>query len=77
MIKNQIGKILKNNVSLIEYDQDDSVAGSKYFIQLGVVGMYCTEKELRDLYSVLNYYCNIEEFSNCIVKVGDDYVAIR
>lgn len=77
MIKREVGKVLKNNISLIEYEQDDSVIGAKYFIQIGVVGLYCNKKELQDLYSVLNYYCNIEEFSQCIIRVGDEDVAIR
>lgn len=77
MIKREVGKVLKNNISLIEYENDDSVMGATYFMQVGVVGLYCTKKELQDLYCVLNYYSNIEDFSQCVIKVGDEDVAIR
>lgn len=76
MIKDESGRVVLNNVTLIEYSQEESLTG-KYFIQVGVVGIYCTEKELKDLHTVLNYYSNIEDFAQCKIKVGDEDVAIR
>jgi hypothetical protein len=76
MIKDEAGRVVLNNVNLIEYQQQQ-VADGRYFIQVGVVGLYCSEKELRDLYTVLNYYCHIEDFAECNIKVGDENVAIR
>lgn len=76
MIKDEAGRVVLNNINLIEYQQDQVLDG-RYFIQVGVVGLYCNEKELKDLYTVLNYYCNIEDFAQCNIKVGDENVAIR
>lgn len=76
MIKDESGRVVLNNITLIEYNQDEGL-GAKYFIQAGVVGIYCTEQELKDLYTVLNYYSNIENFAQCKIKVGDNDVAIR
>ncbi len=76
MIKHESGRVTLSNVTLIEYDQEQGFQ-SKYFIQVGVVGLYCTEDELKDLYTVLNYYSNIEDFAKCNIKIGDENVAIR
>lgn len=76
MIKHELGRVVLNDITLIEYSENEVFRG-KYFVQTGVVGVYCTEKELRDLYTVLNYYCNIEDFSQCTIKIGDEDVAIR
>ena len=76
MIKQESGRVVLNNITLIEYDQEQGL-NAKYFIQAGVVGINCTEKELKDLYTVLNYYCNIENFTQCNIKIGDENVAIR
>jgi hypothetical protein len=76
MIKNEAGRVVLNNINLIEYQQDQVLDG-KYFIQVGVVGLYCSHKELKDLYTVLNYYSHIEDFAECNIKIGDENVAIR
>jgi hypothetical protein len=76
MIKNEAGRVVLNDITLIEYNEGHGYHG-KYFIQTGVVGVYCTEKELKDLYTVLNYYCNIEDFAQCNIKIGEENVAIR
>lgn len=71
----EIGRVSKNNVSLVEYNTPDERL--IFFLQSGVVGLYATEKELRDIHAVLNYYFNLEDFSNCILKIGEeDNVAI-
>jgi len=76
-MRQEIGRIIKDNISLVEYDSLSDDLGAKYFIQCGVVGIMATKKELTDLYSVLNYYINLEELSSCYIKVGEDYVAIH
>ncbi len=76
MIKDEAGRVVLNDITLIEYSQDQDIRG-RYFIQTGIVGVYCSEQELRDLYTVLNYYCNIEQFAECNIKIGDENVAIR
>jgi len=77
MVKKEVGKVIKNNIALVEYEQEEQLIGAKFFVQVGIAGFYCTKKELQDLYAVLNYYCNIEYFSECIIKVEDEHVAIR
>ena len=76
MIKSETGRIEKNKVTLIEYGDTVVDYSSKFFIQLGVVGLHCTQNELEDLYTVLGYYLNIDNYSQCKVKIGGEYVAI-
>lgn len=75
-MKNEVGKVIKNNITLVEYEKPVIDHSNKFFIQIGIVGIHCTEKELKDLYSVLNYYMHIEDFSECKIKVGDENVSI-
>lgn len=63
-MKTENGRITKDNIKLIEYG-DGSSSIENYFVQVGVAGLYCSEKELDDLYSVLNYYKNIEKIADC------------
>lgn len=72
----EIGRIIKNNITLVEYDRSESGSNGSHFIQCGVVGMLASDKELRDLYTVLNYYLNIEDISQCQLRIGGEDVAI-
>ena len=63
-MKNENGRVTKANIKLIEYG-NGSTSIENYFLQVGVVGLFCSEKELDDLYSVLNYYKNIEKIAEC------------
>lgn len=76
-MKEEVGRVVKNNITLVEYDSLSDELGPKYFIQCGIAGVMATKKELRDLYTVLNYYINIDDLSSCQIKVGEEYVAIR
>jgi hypothetical protein len=76
MLRGEAGRIVKDNVTLIEYEESIVGFSNNYFLQVGVVGLHFTEKELKNLYTVLNYYVNIEEFASCTIKVGDQDVAI-
>jgi hypothetical protein len=71
------GRITKNNISISEYAEGIHQYEDKFFIKCGVAGIFANRKELEDLYLVLNYYLNIEKFSECEVKVGDQDVAIH
>jgi hypothetical protein len=71
------GRITKNNISISEYTEGIHQYEDKFFIKCGVAGIFANRKELEDLYLVLNYYLNIEKFSECEVKVGDQDVAIH
>ena len=72
MLKREIGRIVKNNIKLIEYGEATHNYSDKFFLQVGVVGLYCTEKELGDLYDALNYYHNIEGINECKLSLGED-----
>lgn len=90
MIREEVGRIIKNDVTLIEYEKGQDFGEisllkvekepqsltSIFAIEMGIVGFNCTEKELKDLYSVLNYYFNIDNFSGMNVTAGGNNVAI-
>jgi len=67
MSKAEIGRMLVNNLTLIEYENSDKT--SSFFIQSGVAGFHATEAELRDLHGLLNYYYNIDTVNNTVISV--------
>lgn len=69
MNKTQIGSIKKNDIKIIEYGDSTHSYADNFFVQSGPIGFWATKKELQDLYDVLNYYLNIEVFSECEVQV--------
>jgi hypothetical protein len=73
----ETGRITKNNITLIEYSNGIHVDEDRFFIQSGIAGIFASKQELNDLYSVLNYYLNIESFSECTIKVDGEHVAIQ
>jgi hypothetical protein len=76
MAKHEIGRLKKGKASLIEYGEGTFNHSDNYFIQVGVVGLYCTKKELEDLFTVLNCYINMENISECKVTMqesGEEY----
>ncbi len=75
MLKHEVGRMLLNNLTLIEYNTMEPT----YFIQSGVAGFNATAEELSDLYSLLSYYFNIEGINNTVISLtegGNDVVAI-
>jgi hypothetical protein len=75
-MKKELGRVKKNNVSLIEYDPADGTIAGHYFIQCGVVGFFANQKELKDLSDVLSYYLNIENYAQCKVVIEGEDVSI-
>lgn len=73
-MRSEVGRITKSNISLIEYDNGSSE--SNFFIQSGVVGLYASQAELLSIYTILNYYFNLENFAECKLKIGEENVAI-
>lgn len=63
----EIGRIVVNNVTLIEYQTDSNQ--SNFFVQSGIAGFYASESELRDLYGLLNYYYNLDTVNNAVISV--------
>lgn len=70
------GRIKKGSATLIEYAENENSVPDRFFLQSGVVGMYASLEELRDLYSILNYYLNIESFSDFEIRIGGEDVII-
>ena len=68
MIKNENGRMKLNDIGLIEYESliDDE---ETFFLQSGVVGFNATKQELHDIYSLLNYYFNIDSINNTVISV--------
>jgi hypothetical protein len=65
-----IGSISKNNVQITEYED------SRIFIQCGVMGFFLNGQEAKDVYDLLNYYHNLDNFSMCTLKVEGNHVAL-
>lgn len=75
MLKHEVGRMLLNDITLIEYNTDEPT----YFIQSGVAGFNATAKELSDLYGLLSYYFNIDAVNNTVISLtegGNDVLAI-
>ena len=75
MLKHEVGRMLLNNIALIEYNTDEP----SYFIQSGVAGFNATAQELLDLYGLLSYYFNIDSINSTVISLtegGDDVLAI-
>lgn len=70
------GRIQKGLATLIEYTENENAVPNKFFLQSGVVGMYASLEELKDLYTILHYYINIDDLTKCKIKIGDEYVDI-
>lgn len=65
MVKHEIGRMLLNNITLIEYDTIEPT----YFLQSGVVGFNASAEELSDLYGLLSYYFNIDSVNNTVISI--------
>jgi hypothetical protein len=77
MNKHSVGSITKGNVKLIEYEEGTYTYSDHYFIQSGNIGFWATKKELTDLFTVLNYYINMQDFNECEVVVDGHKLAIQ
>ena len=67
MSNKEIGRLVYNDLTLIEYEEPEEK--SSFFIQSGVVGFYATEDELYDLYSLLSYYYNMDTANNIVISL--------
>jgi hypothetical protein len=67
MSEKEIGRLLYNNLTLIEYGEPDN--RNSFFIQSGVVGFYASDDELYDLYSLLSYYYNMDAADNIVISL--------
>lgn len=63
----EIGRLVYNNLTLVEYEEPEDK--HSFFIQSGVVGFYATQDELYDLYSLLSYYYNMDTAENIVISL--------
>ena len=75
-MRTENGRIAKDNITLIEYGDGHSETVGNFFVQCGVAGIFASEKELKNLFDVLNYYFNIDSIAQCKVKIGGKDVAV-
>jgi len=68
-MKNEVGRVLLGNATLIEYDCGDDT--ESFFVQCGVAGFYANKQELLDLYGAINYYLNIESIEDIVVSIKE------
>jgi len=68
MSKQESGRMLLNNSTLIEYE--NAIEGNTFFLQLGIAGFYASESELHDLYSLLNYYYNMDAVNDTVISLA-------
>ena len=68
--------VQKGNIKLTEYSDSTYNYDDKLFIQCTCVGFYLTQKDLKDLYTVVSYYLNAEEYSDIEVTIGGEHVAL-
>lgn len=68
-MKRESIKLRKNKASLTEYSDGTLVSENKFFIQSGIAGFFLNQTELEDLSTIINYYLNIDKFSECYVEI--------
>jgi len=72
----QMARLVKNSITLVEYQDPLHSNSDKFFIQSGVVGFFASKDQLRDLYDVLNYYLNIENFDKCKIVIDNQDISL-
>jgi len=70
MMKKQNGRILLDNITLIEYENIDE-DNNTCFVQCGVTGFYLNQQEIKALYAVLGYYLNIDLMNDIVLSVDN------
>ncbi len=67
----------KGNIKLTEYSDSTYGYEDKLFLQCTCVGFYLTPKDLKDLYTVVSYYLNADEYTDIKIAIGGEDVAIQ
>ncbi len=68
--------VQKGNIKLTEYTDSTYNYEDKLFLQCTCVGFYLTQKDLKDLYTVIHYYMNADDITDVEVVIGGENVAI-
>ena len=76
MLQNFPATVEKGNIKLTEYTDSTYNYEDKLFLQCTCVGFYLTQKQLKDLYTVVGYYLNAEDITEVKVSIGGDHVAL-
>jgi hypothetical protein len=76
MLTNVPATVEKGNIKLTEYTDSTYNYDDKLFLQCTCVGFYLTQKELKDLYTVVSYYLHAEELADVKVFIGGENVAL-
>lgn len=76
MSKDPIAIVQKNDIKLSEHIDSTFNYEDKFFLQAGCVGFYLTKKQLRDIYSVINYYINADDIVDIKVTIGGEHVSL-
>ena len=66
----------KGNIKLTEYTDSTFNYEDKLFIQCTCVGFYLTQKDLKDLFTVVNYYLHADDITDVKVSIGGEHVAL-
>lgn len=66
----------KGNIKLTEYTDSTFNYEDKLFIQCTCVGFYLTQKDLKDLFTVVNYYLHADDITDVKVTIGGEHVAL-
>lgn len=75
-MNNPLAIVQKNNIKLTEFNEPTFTHFDKVFIQIGCCGLYANHNELRDLFTVINYYLNADELTEVNVTIGGENVAL-
>ena len=66
----------KGHIKLTEYHDSTYNYEDKLFLQCTCVGFYLTPQELKDLYTVVGYYLNVDDITEVKVSIGGEDVAL-
>lgn len=68
--------VQKGDIKLTEYKNSEYNYEDKLFLQCTCVGFYLTQKQLKDLYTVVSYYLNADDITEVRVSIGGEDVAL-
>jgi hypothetical protein len=71
-MKRESIRLRKNKASLTEYSDGTLASDNKLFLQSGIAGFFLSRKELEDINTIVNYYLNIDQFSDCYVEIENE-----
>lgn len=52
------------DIKIVEYINKSTQEVEKVYVQNGILGFFVSEDEMKDLFTLLNYYMNIERIND-------------